>query len=67
MVQKLFDSIQQLLRDDPDAFMVVLVDEVESLTAAREGVVGGKEPSDALRVRSLSLQALAQADCLCRS
>lgn len=52
MVQKLFDAIHQLLEDAPDSFLVVLVDEVESLTAAREGVVGGKEPSDALRVRT---------------
>lgn len=30
------------------------LDEVESLTAARAGAMSGKEPSDALRVRSLS-------------
>lgn len=28
----------------------VLLDEVESLTAARAGAVAGREPSDALRV-----------------
>lgn len=58
MVQKLFDAIHQLLEEDPDSFLVVLVDEVESLTAAREGVVGGKEPSDALRVRQVLSQTI---------
>lgn len=63
-VQKLFDSIHQLLEEDPDSFLVVLIDEVESLTAAREGVVGGKEPSDALRVSYFSCTALQRCSLM---
>lgn len=39
------------LVEDEHTFVVVLIDEVESLTAARAGAVAGTEPSDALRVR----------------
>ena len=35
LVNKLFDTIRDLL-DDPDVFVCVLIDEVESLTAARK-------------------------------
>lgn len=48
---------------DPDddagqPFVVVLIDEVESLTAARAGAMSGKEPSDALRVVNALLTQL---------
>jgi pachytene checkpoint protein 2 len=36
--------------DDEDALVCVLIDEVESLTAARSGAASGAEPSDAIRV-----------------
>lgn len=36
-----------------------VLDEVESLTAARAGAVAGTEPSDALRVCKLALLALS--------
>lgn len=38
--------------EDEDTFVIVLIDEVESLTAARAGAMSGTEPSDALRARS---------------
>ena len=52
LVQKLFARVQEMV-DDQSGFVVVLIDEVESLTAARAGAVGGTEPSDALRVSLL--------------
>lgn len=57
LVQKLFLSISELA-DDEDVFLVVLIDEVESLTAARAGAVAGQEPSDALRVVNALLTQL---------
>ncbi|KAI9032270.1 pachytene checkpoint protein 2 [Hyaloraphidium curvatum] len=47
LVQKLFQSITELL-DDEESFVCVLIDEVESLAAARKA--SGSEPSDAIRV-----------------
>jgi SpoVK/Ycf46/Vps4 family AAA+-type ATPase len=52
LVQRLFLRINELV-DDPQAFVVVLIDEVESLTAARKASMDSNEPSDALRVRNL--------------
>ncbi|KAH7103022.1 P-loop containing nucleoside triphosphate hydrolase protein [Auriculariales sp. MPI-PUGE-AT-0066] len=57
LVQKLFDNIHELA-DDDDIFVVVLIDEVESLTAARAGAMSGTEPSDALRVVNALLTQL---------
>lgn len=50
LVQRLFTSVLNLA-EDSTCFVVVLIDEVESLTAARAGAMSGKEPSDAVRVR----------------
>ena len=50
LVQRLFAAVTEMV-DDESGFVVVLIDEVESLTAARAGAMSGKEPSDALRVR----------------
>eukprot|EP01111_Echinosteliopsis_oligospora_P006396 TRINITY_DN20508_c0_g1_i1.p1 TRINITY_DN20508_c0_g1~~TRINITY_DN20508_c0_g1_i1.p1 ORF type:complete len:428 (+),score=86.13 TRINITY_DN20508_c0_g1_i1:131-1414(+) len=47
MVLKMFDRIREILEDE-DIFVCVLIDEVESLTAAR--ATGGGEPGDAMRV-----------------
>lgn len=49
LVMKMFQKIQELL-DDKDALVCVLIDEVESLTAARKSAMQGQEPSDAIRV-----------------
>mmetsp|Transcript_31134 Transcript_31134/g.67391 ORF Transcript_31134/g.67391 Transcript_31134/m.67391 type:complete len:335 (-) Transcript_31134:2445-3449(-) len=58
LVSRLFDRIREMVEDDPDALVCVLVDEVESLAAARSagtGTGGGGgggsagEPSDAVR------------------
>jgi SpoVK/Ycf46/Vps4 family AAA+-type ATPase len=49
LVQRLFLRINDLV-DDSQTFVVVLIDEVESLTAARKASLDSNEPSDALRV-----------------
>jgi hypothetical protein len=41
---KLFDNIREMLSDD-SALICVLMDEVESLTAARKASMSGSEPS----------------------
>lgn len=46
------------MAEDEDVFLVVLIDEVESLTAARAGAISGQEPSDALRVVNALLTQL---------
>ncbi|KAM0754327.1 AAA-domain-containing protein [Meredithblackwellia eburnea MCA 4105] len=66
LVQRLFAAISDLLGgEDEDeegggggSFGVVLIDEVESLTAARAGAMSGKEPTDALRVVNALLTQL---------
>ncbi|EMD40552.1 hypothetical protein CERSUDRAFT_44562 [Gelatoporia subvermispora B] len=57
LVQRLFSSIMEMV-DDEDTFIVVLIDEVESLTAARAGAMAGTEPSDGLRVVNALLTQL---------
>ena len=51
LVSRLFDRIREMVEEDPDALVCVLVDEVESLAAARSAGTGGAagEPSDAVR------------------
>ena len=53
LVQRLFTNVLELV-EDQSCFVVVLIDEVESLTAARAGAMSGKEPSDAVRVSTIS-------------
>ena len=59
LVNKLFDTIRDLL-DDPDVFVCVLIDEVESLTAARKAALSGNEPSDSIRVVNALLTQIDQ-------
>jgi len=49
LVMKMFQRIEELITD-PEALVFVLIDEVESLTAARSAAMSGSEPSDAIRV-----------------
>jgi len=49
LVMKMFKVIEEFL-EDPDALVFLLIDEVESLTAARKSASNGNEPSDAIRV-----------------
>lgn len=57
LVMKLFRQIQELVEDE-DALVCVLIDEVESLTAARKAAMSGSEPSDAIRVVNALLTQL---------
>ncbi|KAF8162548.1 P-loop containing nucleoside triphosphate hydrolase protein [Pholiota molesta] len=57
LVQRLFTSITELVEEE-DGFVIVLIDEVESLTAARAGAMAGTEPSDGLRVVNALLTQL---------
>ncbi|WWC58145.1 uncharacterized protein I303_100680 [Kwoniella dejecticola CBS 10117] len=57
LVQKLFDTIT-LEVDDEQQFVVLMIDEVESLTAARSAAMTGNEPSDSLRVVNALLTQL---------
>ncbi|KAJ9100921.1 hypothetical protein QFC20_005337 [Naganishia adeliensis] len=57
LVQKLFARVTEMVEDE-SGFVVVLIDEVESLTAARAGAMSGTEPSDALRVVNALLTQL---------
>lgn len=52
LVQKLFDRVHDYAQD-AESFVTVMIDEVESLTAARAGAMNGSEPGDALRVSGL--------------
>ncbi|KAJ3539964.1 hypothetical protein NM688_g6295 [Phlebia brevispora] len=57
LVQRLFSTVTEMVEDE-DTFVVVLIDEVESLTSARAGAMAGTEPSDALRVVNALLTQL---------
>lgn len=59
LVTKMFQKIQESI-DDKDALVFVLIDEVESLTAARNAVRAGTEPSDAIRVVNAVLTQIDQ-------
>lgn len=58
LVQRLFSMVMEMVAD-PEALIVVLIDEVESLTAARTAsAASGAEPSDAVRVVNALLTQL---------
>ncbi|KAJ3129297.1 Pachytene checkpoint protein 2, partial [Irineochytrium annulatum] len=57
LVMQMFSKIKDLC-DDTETFVCVLIDEVESLTAARKAAVSGMEPSDAFRVVNALLTQL---------
>ncbi|XP_001369033.1 pachytene checkpoint protein 2 homolog [Monodelphis domestica] len=59
LVTKMFQKIQELI-DDKEALVFVLIDEVESLTAARNACRAGTEPSDAIRVVNAVLTQIDQ-------
>lgn len=59
LVMKMFQSIYELI-DNEDNFVCVLIDEVESLTAARKAAASGADPSDAIRVVNALLTQIDQ-------
>ena len=48
LIEQLFTHIIELL-EDPTQLTCILIDEVESLTSARQQAISGNEPSDAIR------------------
>eukprot|EP00887_Chlorella_sp_A99_P005334 scaffold1.g5334.t1 len=48
LVSRLFSKIGEMV-EEPDTLVFVLIDEVESLTAARKAAAAGSEPADAIR------------------
>ncbi|XP_077159074.1 pachytene checkpoint protein 2 homolog [Paroedura picta] len=59
LVTKMFQKIREFI-DDKEALVFVLIDEVESLTAARNSFRAGTEPSDAIRVVNAVLTQIDQ-------
>jgi pachytene checkpoint protein 2 len=57
LVMKLFDHISEIA-DDEECLVMVLIDEVESITAARTSSMNGSEPGDAVRVVNAVLTSL---------
>ncbi|PKU81647.1 pachytene checkpoint protein 2 homolog isoform X1 [Dendrobium catenatum] len=49
LVAKLFQKIQDMVEEE-STLVFVLIDEVESLAAARQAALSGSEPSDSIRV-----------------
>ncbi|CAA7404841.1 unnamed protein product [Spirodela intermedia] len=49
LVAKLFQKIQEMVEEE-SSLVFVLIDEVESLAAARKAALSGSEPSDSIRV-----------------
>jgi len=52
LVQKLFDHIMEVA-EDPECFVFILIDEVESITSSRAAAARNNEPSDAVRLVEL--------------
>jgi MoxR-like ATPase len=57
LVGKLFEHVHELV-DDEESLVLVLVDEVESLSGARQAAMAGSEPSDTIRVVNALLTQL---------
>ncbi|WFD31022.1 hypothetical protein MSPP1_002051 [Malassezia sp. CBS 17886] len=57
LVQRLFEMITELVQDD-SGFVVVLIDEIESLSKTRTAAAAGVEPSDSIRVVNALLTEL---------
>ncbi|KMT10708.1 hypothetical protein BVRB_5g118170 [Beta vulgaris subsp. vulgaris] len=57
LVAKLFQNIQEMV-EDANNLVFVLIDEVESLAAARKAALSGSEPSDSIRVVNALLTQL---------
>ena len=63
LVMKMFAQIREFA-SDPERFVCILIDEVESLTAARSKAMQGSEPSDAIRVVNAVLTELDKIKAL---
>lgn len=57
-VDQIFTKLAQMCEEDPDEFMCVLVDEVESIAVSREKTIEHGESQDSLRVTNALLTGL---------
>ncbi|KAG8652600.1 pachytene checkpoint protein 2 homolog isoform X2 [Manihot esculenta] len=62
LVAKLFQKIQEMVEEENN-LVFVLIDEVESLAAARKAALSGSEPSDSIRVVNALLTQLDKLKC----
>ncbi|XP_020537414.1 pachytene checkpoint protein 2 homolog isoform X2 [Jatropha curcas] len=62
LVAKLFQKIQEMVEEENN-LVFVLIDEVESLAAARKAALSGSEPSDTIRVVNALLTQLDKLKC----
>lgn len=53
LVGQTFEALGKIIREEPDTFVCILIDEVESLTGSRDQGLGGNEPRDAIRVSTM--------------
>ena len=58
IVGNLFRDVESQLEKEPDVFVLLLIDEIESLVSARERNLSGNEPRDTMRVVNGFLMAL---------
>lgn len=58
LVTRLFDAIDALADAEPDTFVAVFIDEIESLTSKREQTLKGNDPFDAMRAVNALLLGL---------
>ncbi|XP_008469379.1 pachytene checkpoint protein 2 homolog [Diaphorina citri] len=59
LVQKMFNKIKEAVEYE-ESLVCLLIDEIESLTRARESVMSGTEPSDGVRVVNAVLTQIDQ-------
>ena len=55
LVQRFFDSVEAMLQTMEKTFVIVLIDEVETLTARRDNAMNHGEPLDGMKVSRLSI------------
>ncbi|KAL8840448.1 MAG: hypothetical protein Q9170_001324 [Blastenia crenularia] len=49
LVSRMFDKIEEMLDNEPNVFLCLVVDEIESLAGTRQHSVGANEPRDSMR------------------
>ncbi|EEF51917.1 pachytene checkpoint protein 2 homolog [Ricinus communis] len=62
LVARLFQKIQEMVEEENN-LVFVLIDEVESLAAARKAALSGSEPSDSIRVVNALLTQMDKLKC----
>lgn len=50
LVSNMFRKIESMLAEEPNVFMCIFVDEIESLAGVRQYSAGANEPKDSMRV-----------------